>query len=94
MTAVASSIAYAACEQLQLISASPATVTGAMAAAATPARRRRFISSHKQNPIGDFCLNRGNGFVRISEFGERNRLELERSVEENEVGCFESALDK
>ncbi len=41
--AVAISIAHAAWEHPHLMSASPATVSGAMAAAATAARCRRFI---------------------------------------------------
>jgi hypothetical protein len=40
MTAVVISIVHAACEQLHRIRAIPATVAGAMAAAATPARGR------------------------------------------------------
>jgi hypothetical protein len=51
-TAVAVSIAHAACEHPHLIKNTPATVTGAMAVAATPARSRRVISIHQQNPIG------------------------------------------
>jgi hypothetical protein len=47
MTAVAISIVHAASEQPHRIRAIPATVTGAMAAAATPARCRRVISFHQ-----------------------------------------------
>jgi hypothetical protein len=48
MTAAAISIVHAACEQPHRISASPATVTGGMAAAACPAARgitEIFVSS-------------------------------------------------
>ena len=49
--AVAISIVHAACEQPHLMSAIPATVTGAMAAAATTARCRRVTVDRREIPI-------------------------------------------
>ena len=51
MMAAAISIVHAACEQPHRIRAIPATVAGAMAAAATPARCRRVTLHRQQNPI-------------------------------------------
>jgi hypothetical protein len=49
--AVTISMAHAAVAQLHLIKTTPATVTGAIAAAATPARCRRVTLHRREDPI-------------------------------------------
>ena len=64
----------------------PATVAGAMAAAATPARRR-LISIHGKTRLREFRLDRGNGFVPICKCGEWNGQDCNYGLKENVVGC-------
>ncbi len=59
--AAAISIVHAACEQPHRIRAIPATFAGAIAAAATPARCRRFILIHQKSPTA-----RGSPFAAMA----------------------------
>jgi hypothetical protein len=70
--AVKISMVQAAPEQLHRIKARPATVTGAISAAATAAAGGASQGTVSKTRLCKLRLDRGNGFVRICECGEWN----------------------